>query len=175
MQQVALWCLYIGIVCAVCGRVWCLFEGVCVQQVALWCLYIGIVCVCCVWDSLVWVLVSECAAGGFLVFVYRHCVCCVWDIWCGFGGVSVQQVALCCLYIGIVCVLCVGEFGVGLGEMVCSRRLCGVCISALCVCCVWDSLEWVWGSKCAAGGFVVFVYRHCVCVCVGEFDVGFGE
>ena len=37
---------------------------------------------------------------------------------------------------------------------------------AHCVCCVWDSLERVWGSECAAGGFVV-----CVCVwggvCVG--------
>jgi len=33
---------------------------------------------------------------------------------------------------------------------------------AHCVCCRWKSLEWVWGSKCAAGGFVV-----CVCVCVG--------
>ena len=29
-----------------------------------------------------------------------------------------------------------------------------------CVCCVWDSLEWVWGSECGAGGFVVGV---CVC------------
>jgi len=58
-------------------------------------------------------------------------------VWCGFGGVSVQQVTLWCLYIGIVCVcvLCVGQFGVGLG------------------------------SECAAGDFVVFVYRHCVCVC----------
>jgi len=29
---------------------------------------------------------------------------------------------------------------------------------------------------CAAGGFVVFVYRHCVCsVCVGQFGVGLGE
>jgi len=28
-----------------------------------------------------------------------------------------------------------------------------------CVCCVWDSLVWVWGSEYAAGGFVVFVYR----------------
>ena len=31
------------------------------------------------------------------------------------------------------------------------------------MCCVWSSLEWVWGSECAAGGFVVDV---CVCVCV---------
>ena len=60
-------------------------------------------------------------------------------VWCGFGGVSVQQVALWCLYIGIVCVcVCVGQFGVGLG------------------------------SECAAGGFVVFVYRHCVAVSRGN-------
>jgi len=73
------------------------------------------------------------------VFVYRHCECAVCGtIWCVFGEVSVQQVALWCLYIGIVC-----------------------------VCCVWDSLVWVCGSECAAGGFVVFVYRHCVC-CVWE-------
>jgi len=31
------------------------------------------------------------------------------------------------------------------------------------VCWVWDSVEWVWGSECAAGGFVVGVCRHCVC------------
>jgi len=55
---------------------------------------------------------SECAAGGFVVFVYRHCVC--------------------------VCVLCVGQFGVGLG------------------------------SECAAGVFEVFVYRHCVAVSRGN-------
>jgi len=94
-------------VCAVCGTVWSGFGGVSVQQEALWCLYIGIVCVC-VWESLMWVLGSECAAGGFVVFVYRHWVCCLWEI-----------------------------------------------------------LMWVWGSECAAGGFVVFVYRHCVC-CVWE-------
>ena len=28
---------------------------------------------------------------------------------------------------------------------------------AHCVCCVWESLERVWGSECAAGGFVVGV------------------
>ena len=40
---------------------------------------------------------------------------------------------------------------------------------AHCVCCVWDSLVWVWGSECAAGGFVlgVCVCRHCVC-CVWD-------
>ena len=36
---------------------------------------------------------------------------------------------------------------------------------------MWDSLERVWGSECAAGGFVVCVVcvcvGVCVCVCVG--------
>ena len=73
---------------------------------ALWCLYIGIVCLC-VWDILVCVWGSECAAGGFVVFVYRHCVCALCrTVWCEFGGMSVQQVALRCLYIGIVCAVC---------------------------------------------------------------------
>ena len=82
-------------------------------------------CVCvfvCVWDILFWVWGSECAAGGFVVFVYRHCVCvrvcvcCVWGTFCcEFGGVSVQQVALWCLYIGIVCVCVCGTFCCGFG------------------------------------------------------------
>ena len=74
------------------------------------------VCVCVCVGQFGVGLGSECAAGGFVVFVYRYCVCCVWAVWCGFGGVSVQQVALWCLYIGIVCAVCVGQFGVGLGE-----------------------------------------------------------
>ena len=73
------------IVCATCGKVRCRIGGVSVQQVALWCLYIGIVCAVC------------------------------GTVWCGFAGVSMQQVALWYFYIGIV-VLCVGQFGVGLGE-----------------------------------------------------------
>jgi len=55
-------------------------------------------------------------------------------------------------------VLRVGQFGASLGDGVCSRELCEVCE---CVCCVWDSLEQVWGSECATGGFEV-----CVCLCV---------
>ena len=31
--------------------------------------------------------------------------------------------------------------------------------------CVWDSLEWEWGSECAAGGFVMCEF---VGVCGGE-------
>jgi len=33
---------------------------------------------------------------------------------------------------------------------------------------VWNSLEQVWGSECAAGGFVVGVCRHCVVVSRGN-------
>jgi len=44
-------------------------------------------------------------------------------------------------------VLCVGEFGAGLGELV--------------FCSVWERLVWVWGSE-----FVL---------CVGEFGAGLGE
>jgi hypothetical protein len=46
-------------------------------------------------------------------------------------------------------VLCVGEFGLGLGSE--------------CVCCVWESLEWLWRSECAVSSMVVGV---CMCVCV---------
>jgi len=44
-------------------------------------------------------------------------------------------------------VLCVGEFGAGLGELVFCR--------------VWERFVWVWGSE-----FVL---------CVGEFGAGLGE
>jgi len=44
-------------------------------------------------------------------------------------------------------VLCVGEFGVSLGEVS--------------VFCMWESLVWVWGSECV--------------LCVGQFGVGLGE
>ena len=52
----------------------------------------------------------------------------------------------------------------------CSRWLCGVCISALCVCvcvcvlCVGQFGVGL-GNECAAGDFLVFVYRQFVCVC----------
>ena len=74
-------------------------------------------CVCvCVWDSLVWVGgVSVQQVALWCLYVGIVCVLCG-TVWCGFGGVRVQQVALWCLYIGIVCVLCVGQFGVGLEE-----------------------------------------------------------
>jgi nucleoside recognition membrane protein YjiH len=41
-------------------------------------------------------------------------------------------------------------------------------VIAHCVCCVWNSLEQVWGSECAAGGFVVGACRHCVVVSRGN-------
>ena len=67
-------------------------------------------------------------------------------VWGGFGGLS-----FCCVweslgrFWGIEFLLCVGEFGAGLGECVCS--VCGAVfcgIVGVSVCCVWDSLERVW-------------------------------
>ena len=37
-----------------------------------------------------------------------------------------------------------------------------------CVCCLWNSLEQVWGSECAADGCVIGVGRHCVVVNKGN-------
>jgi len=42
---------------------------------------------------------------------------------------------------------------------VCGRVSCG--FGGVILCCVWDSLVWVWGRE--------------VVVCVGEFGVGMGE
>ena len=55
----------------------------------------------------------------------------------------------------------------------CSRWLCGVCISALFVLCV---VQFGVGlrSECAAGGFMVCVYQHCV-LCVGQYGVDMGS
>jgi len=63
---------------------------------------------------------------------------------------------------GSECVLCVGQFGVGLWErgcVVCGTVWCGV--GGVRVCCVWDSLVWVCGSECV--------------LCVGQIGVGLGE
>jgi len=63
---------------------------------------------------------------------------------------------------GSECVLCVVQFGLGLGEriwVVCGTVLCG--FEGLIVCCVWNSLLWVWGSA-----FVLYL---------GEFCVGFRD
>ena len=84
-------------------------------------------------------------------------------VWCGFGGVSV-----CCVWESLVwvcgseCVLCVGQYGVGLWE-----RVCAVCRTVwygfvgVSVCCVWGSLVWVWESE-----FVL---------CVGQLGMGLWE
>jgi len=58
-------------------------------------------------------------------------------------------------------VLYVGAFDVSLGE-----RVCAVCgrvwggLVGVSLCCMWDSLVWVWGSECV--------------LCVGQFGLGFG-
>jgi len=59
------------------------------------------------------------------------CLVCGTD-WSGLGG---------------ECVLCVGEFSVGFWRVR--------------VCCMWESLVWVWRSECV--------------LCVEEFVVGFGD
>jgi len=43
-----------------------------------------------------------------------------------------------------------------------------------CVCCVWDSLVWVWGVSvcCVWEGFVWVWVSECV-LCVGQFGYGF--
>jgi len=125
------------------------------------------VCVCVfVWDSLEQVWGSEVAAGCFEVFgcvfaacgsVLKHvwrcectaggvvlclCVCAArWTVWSRSGGVMVQQVALCCVFVSAcaacgavwsrfvgvsmqqvalcfvsVCVLRLGQVGAGLGQ-----------------------------------------------------------
>jgi len=83
--------------------------------------------------------------------------------WGGIGGVS-----LCCVWdsLGRVWgsdfVLCVGAFGVGLGECVCA--VCGrvwAGLGELDFCRVWERLVWVWGSE-----FVL---------CLVEFGAGLGE
>jgi len=71
-------------------------------------------------------------------------VCCVWD--------SLVWVS------GNECVLCVGQFMVGLWECVCA--VCGTVwcgFVGVSVCCVWDSLVWVCGSEC-----VLYVGQFCV-------------
>jgi len=70
-------------------------------------------------------------------------------VWSGFGGVG-----SCCVWGSLVwdwgseCVLCVEQFGAGLGEWVravCGTDWCG--FGGVSVCCMWESLVWVWGSE----------------------------
>jgi len=81
-------------------------------------------------------------------------VLCLGEFDVGFCGVS-----LCCVWDSLVwvlgneLVLCVEEFGVGLGERVCGvfRRVwCG--FGGVSLCRMWDIFIWNWGSLC----FVVF-------------------
>jgi len=78
--------------------------------------------------------------------------------------------------LGNECVLCVGEFGAGLGEI---------------LCCVWDRLVWVWGSEyvlcgtvwgvtggvsfCCVWESLLFVWGSEFVLCVRQFVVGLGE
>ena len=84
-------------------------------------------------------------------------------VWCGFGGVSIFCVWDRLLRVwGSEFVLCVGQFGVGLGECVCA--VCGTDLGVsrrVSLCCVWESLVLVWGCECV--------------LCVGQFGVGLGE
>ena len=106
------------------------------------------------------------------------CLCVFGRVWSGFGGVSVQQV-------GFWCVL---EILWGLGELVCSRWFCGVCV-CMCVC-VCGRVWGFWVCEFAAGSFVVlcvleilWILRElvwvrwvcCVCVCLGDFGAGLGS
>jgi len=82
-----------------------------VQQVALLCVCVCLCeCVCCVWDSLDQVWRIECAAGGFVVCVFVCVLVCV------------------CAACMCVCVRRVGQFGAVLGDGVCSKWLCGLCV-----------------------------------------------
>ena len=71
----------------------------------------------------------------------------------------------------------------------CATVLCG--IGGVSVCCLWESLVWVWGSECVlcVGQFgvclgsecVLFVGQFGVCLgaecvlCVGQFGMGLWE
>jgi len=49
---------------------------------------------------------------------------------------------------GSLFVLCVGQFGVGLGEGVCAVLGTVLCVfGGVSLCCVWESFVSVWGSK----------------------------
>jgi len=62
----------------------------------------------------------------------------------------------------------------GILELVCwSECTAGCFVLCVCVRCLWDSFEQVWGSECTAGGFVVCV--SCVCDALGHIVAGLGE
>ena len=133
-----------------CGTVLSWFRVVRVQQVSLW----G------VWYSFEMVWGSEGAAGGIVDCVVQFGVGlgeCVFTRWlsglCGtilswFRVVRVQQMGF-----WSVC----GTVWSGFRGL----RMQQVALWSL-----WYSLEWVYGSKCAAGGFLE---------CVVQFEVDLGE
>jgi len=104
-------------------------------------------------------------------------MCCVWES--------------LVLVLGSECVLCVGEFGVCLGE-----RVCGVCGRVWCgfggvsVCCVWESfmwicgseivlclgdIVWVWGSECLlVNERSVWIWGSEYVLCAKKYGVGLG-
>ena len=115
-----------------------------------------------VWESLerFWGNEFVLCVGHFRVGLWdRVCAVCG-TVWCRFVGGSLRCVwyslvcfegeSLCCVWdtllwvFGRVCVLCVGQFGVGLWERVCVVSWtvwCGFVGES--VCCVWGSLVWV--------------------------------
>ena len=87
-------------------------------------------------------------------------------VWCELGGVSLQQVALWCVWDSLLwvwrceCELCVGDF---------------VWVWGVRVCCVWDSFAWNWGSECMLClGQIVMDLGKGVCVIFGIVWCGFG-
>jgi len=120
------------------------FGGVRLELVSLWCVFVVCVCVCLWGGQFGTGLGSEIGDGVFVV-----CVCCVCVCFCGEGTVWN-----------------------GFGELVWTWWLCGVFV-CVCVWCVWgDILERVWGSECAAGGFVICVWDSLERVCGIECGTG---
>jgi len=118
------------------------------------------------------------SVGEFGAVFLGVCLCCVWDsiLWVGESEF----------------VLCVVQFGVGLGEcvcVVCGTVWCGfggvdVCslldslgrVWGVSVCCVCDSLVWICSSESVlfVGKFGVVFWSECM-LCVVQFCVGLGE
>jgi len=74
-------------------------------------------------------------------------------------------------------VLCVGQFVVGLGELVFAVFGIVCCwFGGVRLCCVWDSLVWVWGViVCCVWDNLVLVSGSEFVLFVGKFVVGLGE
>ena len=76
-----------------------------------------------------------------------------------------------------VCLLFVGQFGVGLGDRFCA--LCGavsLVFGGVGVCCVWESLLWDWWREFVlCVGQFVWVWGNSCLLCAGQFAAGFRE